>query len=165
MRRRTSRSLHRGTPPRRWPGSPGSGWSGSRSPGTRPLTGHLQLRSLTGLLDDAPARDAFAELLRVEALLLALALETLTDRRARRQVRVAELALTLLHGAGGLAETAPSVVDPFDLARACGHLAGLDLADAWNPPHLPFVPPARPADETWARRARSATRSPATPST
>ena len=117
--------------------------------GPRP-DGLLRLRSVTGLLDEEPARDAFAQLLRVEALMVALALESMPGVPAGRRVRTAELALTLLHGAGSLAETTPGAVEPFDLARACGHLAALDISDEWAPPHLPFVPPAQPADEVWA---------------
>jgi len=113
-----------------------------------PAGGHLHLRSLSGVLDDEPARTALAQVIRLEALLLALALEAHRPRHARR-VRLAELVLTLVHGSAGLAETAPGFGDPFDVARACEHLAGLDLADAWNPPHLPYVSAAQPGDDTW----------------
>ncbi|MEU9830367.1 TetR family transcriptional regulator [Streptosporangium sp. NPDC048047] len=116
--------------------------------GDSPADGHLRLRSLTGVLDDEPSRTALAQVARLEALLLALALESHPPRNARR-VRLAELALTLLNGSAGLAETAPGFGDPFDVVRACGHLAGIDLADAWNPPHLPYVSPARPCDDPW----------------
>ncbi|WP_431924274.1 TetR/AcrR family transcriptional regulator [Nonomuraea jabiensis] len=66
-----------------------------------------------------------------------------------RRVRLAELVLTLLDGAAHLAETAPGFGDPFDVARACRHLADLDLADTWDPPHLPFVTPARVVRDAW----------------
>ncbi|HET9140873.1 TetR/AcrR family transcriptional regulator [Actinophytocola sp.] len=116
-------------------------------PGDTPAAGNLALRSLTGVFDDEPGRAALANLARLEAVLLGLALEAC--RPHRRRVRLAELVLTLLHGAGHLAETAPGFGDPFDVVRAAEHLAGLDLADAWDPPHLPFVEPARPVDEAW----------------
>jgi hypothetical protein len=64
-------------------------------------------------------------------------------------VRLAELVLTLLHGAGHLAGTAPGVGDPFDVAHACEHLAELDLDDTWDPPHLPYVTPAQPCHDPW----------------
>ncbi|HSK92366.1 MAG TPA: TetR/AcrR family transcriptional regulator [Euzebyales bacterium] len=116
-----------------------------------PAGGHLQLRSLSGVLDDEPARAALAQILRFEALLLALALEGHRPHHAEqtRRVRLAELVLTLLHGSGGFAETAPGFGDPFDVTRACEHLAGIDLTDSWDPPHLPYVVPARPSDEPW----------------
>lgn len=118
--------------------------------GDTPAEGHLHLRSLTGVLDDEPARVGLAQVVRLEALLLALALEAdQPPARQERRVRLAELVLTLLNGAGGFAETAPGFGDPFDLTRACAHLAGLDLADTWNPAHLPYVPPAQPGNETW----------------
>lgn len=116
--------------------------------GDPPAGGHLRMRSLSGVLDDPPARTALAQLLRLEALLLAIALEAHSPRHARR-VPLAELVLTLLHGSGGLAETAPDFGDPFEVARACEHLAGIDLDEAWNPPHLPFVAPAQPCADAW----------------
>ncbi|TDD40679.1 TetR/AcrR family transcriptional regulator [Saccharopolyspora elongata] len=117
--------------------------------GDTPASGHLQLRSVSGVLDTESARAALAELVRFEALLLALALEPRTAVRTRT-VRLAELALTLLHGAAGLAENAPGVGDPFDLARAAEHLAGIAFIDDAEPAHLPFVAPAQSAKDQWA---------------
>jgi AcrR family transcriptional regulator len=116
-----------------------------------PAAGHLQLRSLAAVVDDEPARTALAQITRLEALLLALALESRGPHHIgqARRVRLAELALTLLNGSGHLAETAPGFADPFDVARACEHLAGIDLADAWDPPHLPYVAPAQPCQDPW----------------
>ncbi|MFG3258608.1 TetR family transcriptional regulator [Streptomyces sp. NPDC048172] len=114
-----------------------------------PGSGRLQLRSLTGVLETEPSRAALAEILRFEAVLLALALEHHAPDGARR-VRLAELTLTLLHGAAALAENAPGVGDPFDLARAAEHLASLPLADDAAFPHLPFVAPARSARDPWS---------------
>lgn len=112
--------------------------------------GNLRLRSLTGVFDDGPGRTALAGVMRLEALLLGLALESCAPRRpGARRVRLAELVLTLVGGAGQLAEKAPGFGDPFDVARACSQLAGLDLADTWDPPHLPFVTPAHAVRETW----------------
>ena len=42
----------------------------------------------------------------------------------------------LVSAPGQLAETAPGFGDPFDVARACEQLGGIDLPDAWDPPHL-----------------------------
>ena len=108
--------------------------------------GRLQLRSLAGVFDDDHGRAVLAQVAALEALLLGAALEGGTPTR---RVRLASLVLTLLSGAGQLAETAPGSGDPFDVALACQHLAGLDLADTWAPPHLAFVKPARPCRETW----------------
>jgi AcrR family transcriptional regulator len=117
-----------------------------------PAGGRLQLRSLAGVLDDEPARTALTQVTRLEALLLALALEARVPRHRGqvRRVRLAELVLTLLNGSGHLAERAPGFGDPFDVAHACEHLAGIDLADTWDPPHLPYVAPARPSQDRWA---------------
>ncbi|GAA2908926.1 TetR/AcrR family transcriptional regulator [Streptosporangium fragile] len=119
--------------------------------GDTPAGGKLQSRSLAGLFDDEPGRTALAQLARVEALLLALALESCVPHRMGRVrlVRLAELVLTLLSGAGHLADAAPGFGDPFDVVRACEHLAGLDLADTWNPPHLPYVTAAHLVQDAW----------------
>ena len=63
-----------------------------------------------------------------------------------RMVRVAEAALTVLHGAGQLAAAAPGFVDEMVVVDACAQLADADFADRWAPPHLPYVAPARPVD-------------------
>lgn len=116
--------------------------------GDSPASGHLQLRSLTGVLDTEPARAALAQLVAFESTLLALALEPRTALRIRTE-RLAALALTLLHGAAALAENAPGFGDPFDLARAVEHLAGITLSVDEEPPHLPFVEAARPTEDDW----------------
>lgn len=116
-----------------------------------PASGQPRPWSLTGVLDDEPARSALAQLARLEALLLALALESCapTGTGRTRQVRRAELVLRLLNGSGPPADSGPGLGDPFDVALACEHLNGLDLADGWDPPHLPYVTPARACREPW----------------
>ncbi len=116
--------------------------------GDSPGTGHLQLRSLSGAIDSDPARAALAELVRFEALLLGLALESCSPRQGR-QVRRAELTLTLLHGAAALAQDAPGISDLFDLVRAAEHLAGIALVDDYQPAYLSYVAPAEPNDAPW----------------
>jgi len=111
--------------------------------------GKLSSRSLTGVFDDGPGRTALAEVARLESLLLALALESCRARGASRRVRLAELMLTLLHGAAHFAQTAPGFGDPFDVALACRQLAGLDLHDTWDPPYLPYVAAAQPCRDAW----------------
>ncbi|MFI5938208.1 TetR/AcrR family transcriptional regulator [Actinoplanes sp. NPDC051494] len=108
---------------------------------------NLQLRSLTGVFAHEAGRAALAQLSRLESLLLARALEA--HGPGGRRVRLAELVLTVLDGAARMAETAPGFGDPFDVALACRHLSTLELAETWNPPHLPYVDPARSVDEQW----------------
>src|SRR5436305_573653 len=62
--------------------------------------------------------------------------------------RIAEPA-ELTRGAAALAEDAPGSGDPFDLARAVEHLAGIALSADEEPPHLSFVDAARPARDDW----------------
>ncbi|MEU5871757.1 TetR family transcriptional regulator [Glycomyces sp. NPDC047369] len=111
--------------------------AGGSAPG-----GRLRLRSLAGVLDEG----VLAPIARLEALALATGLESCGG--PGRRLRLAELALTLLHGSGLLAELVPGFGDPTDRARACGHLARLDLADTWTPPHRPA--PARAVHEILA---------------
>lgn len=113
--------------------------------------GRLQLRSLVGVLEGEADRTVLAQIARLEALLLAQGLESCGGGGAPvRRVRLAELAMTVLSGSSLLAEVAPGFGDPFDRTRACEHLASLDLADEWAPPHLPYVEPAPLAREAWS---------------
>ena len=102
------------------------------------------------VLADERTRRPFAQLLRLDAILLGVALEQLRPARSpgARLVRVAEAALTTLHGASRLAAAAPGFGEPFNVVRVCEELAGLDLADGWTGP--PIIPEARAADEPWA---------------
>jgi AcrR family transcriptional regulator len=104
------------------------------------------------VLADERTRRPFAQLMKLDAILLGLALERLSPPTTPpgRLVRVAEAVLTTLHGASQMAAAAPGFVEPFDIVSACEQLAGLDLGDRWAPPHLPFVPQARPVDEPWS---------------
>ncbi|MET0419520.1 MAG: helix-turn-helix domain-containing protein [Actinoplanes sp.] len=101
--------------------------------------GGLRSRSVAGVFDDEPGRIVLGQLVRLEAVLLALGLESCASRPGERRVRLAELILTLLHGTGDLARSAPGFGDPFDVAAACRHLAGIALPDTWDPPYLTFV--------------------------
>jgi AcrR family transcriptional regulator len=99
------------------------------------------------VLDDEPARAAYAQLLALESSVLGLALERLG--RPGRGVRVAATALTLLAGAHRLETAAPGFPDPFDVVAACELLADLPPDHGWPPPYLGHVSPALPADEPW----------------
>jgi AcrR family transcriptional regulator len=102
------------------------------------------------IVADARTRQPFAQLMKLDAILLGLALERLRGRTtpARRLVRVAEAVLTTLHGTNQMAAAAPGFVEPFDIVSVCEELAGLDLGAGWPP--TPGVAPARPADEPWS---------------
>jgi AcrR family transcriptional regulator len=101
------------------------------------------------ILADERTRRPYAQLLKLNAILLGLALEQ-SHPSAGRRVGVAETVLTTLQGASQLAAAAPGFVEEFAIVAACERLAGLDLGDAWRPPHLPHVPRARPTDEAWS---------------
>jgi AcrR family transcriptional regulator len=109
----------------------------------------LAAELLPVVLADERTRRPFAQLTGLTALLVGLALERLLAERTfrPRMVRVAEAALTLLHGAGQLAAAAPGFVDEMVVVDACAELAEADFADRWAPPHLPYVAPARPVDQ------------------
>nr|WP_322755923.1 helix-turn-helix domain-containing protein [Frankia sp. Cas3] len=100
------------------------------------------------VLADDQTRRAFAQLMSLSALLLGLSLEGMES--GRRRVHTAEAALTTLYGASQLAAAAPGFVDPFNVISTCEQLADLEFDDVWEPPHLPYVAPARPTNEPWA---------------
>lgn len=103
------------------------------------------------VLADAQTRQPYAQLLKLDAIVLGLALEGMSHRRGgQRLVPVAEAVLTLLHGADQLAAAAPGFADPFQVVAACEQLAALAPGGDWAPPHLPYVPKARPVDEVWS---------------
>ncbi|GAA0733160.1 TetR family transcriptional regulator [Dactylosporangium roseum] len=97
------------------------------------------------VIADDRVRRPYAQLKRLDAIVLGLALERLGRRP--RQVRLAETALTLLHGSGQLAAAAPGFGEPFNVVRACEQLADLDLDDHWPLP--PLVAPVRAAGAPW----------------
>ncbi|MGH3885192.1 MAG: TetR/AcrR family transcriptional regulator, partial [Pseudonocardiaceae bacterium] len=113
--------------------------------GVAPLGADL----LPEVLADDRVRLPFTQLMKLDALVLGLALEGLRPAPGGRLVRVAEAALTTLHGASVLSAAAPGFVDPFDVVATCERLTDLVLDDRWAPPHLPYVARARPADEPW----------------
>ncbi|MGW3994726.1 TetR/AcrR family transcriptional regulator [Amycolatopsis sp. NPDC004772] len=101
---------------------------------------------LPEVLADEHTRRPFAQLMRVDAVLLGLALERVHP--GRRLVRVAEAALTTLHGASQLAAAAPGFGEPFHLVTACAALLDLGLADDW-PAEPPITTQARPDGQPW----------------
>jgi AcrR family transcriptional regulator len=107
----------------------------------------LGMHVLPEILADEFTRMPFAQLMRLDAILLGLALERLSPGH-KRMVRVAETALTMLHGASQLEAAAPGFVDPFNVVRACGELGGLDLGDTWLA--APWQAPVRAMDVAWS---------------
>ncbi|MCE6998833.1 TetR/AcrR family transcriptional regulator [Saccharothrix sp. S26] len=121
-------------------------------------TGHDPLARdlLAEVAAEEVTRRPFAQLLKLDALLLSLALEALDPAvpplgsPPARLVRLAEVVLAALHGASGLATAAPGFLEPFDVVSACEQLAGLELNDWWAPPpgavvvgqDRPWTPPS-----------------------
>ncbi|GLW65094.1 TetR family transcriptional regulator [Actinomadura rubrobrunea] len=101
------------------------------------------------ILADERSRQAFAQLMKLNAILLGLAMERLRPG-GPRLVRVAEAVLTTLQGASQMSAAAPGFVEPFDIVAVCERLADLTLDDRWAPPHLPYAPRARPDDTPWS---------------
>lgn len=104
---------------------------------------------LPEILADDAAREPYAQLMKLDAILLGLALERLRPPGTppARLTRVAEAALTILHGARQMTAAAPGLLEPFDLVTVCEGLVDLDLGGGWPP--VPPVPPARPAADPW----------------
>ncbi|MEU4806786.1 TetR/AcrR family transcriptional regulator [Actinosynnema sp. NPDC023587] len=119
----------------------------------RPLAEDRLGRDLTPELLAEDVRLPYTHLLKLDALLLSLALERLRPTgpgpggAPARRVRQAEIVLGALHGASRLAATAPGFLQPYDVVVACEHLADLHLEDWWSTP--PPGPPIRPVEEPW----------------
>ncbi|WP_405983837.1 TetR/AcrR family transcriptional regulator [Streptomyces sp. NBC_00872] len=110
----------------------------------------LGMYLLPEVLAEERTRRPFAQLMKVDAILLGLALEGLrpSGAPAGSLVRVAEAVLTTLHGANQLAAAAPGFIEPFNVVSACEQLAGLDLHDWWPPAHV--ITQVRETDEPWS---------------
>ncbi|MDI5978987.1 TetR/AcrR family transcriptional regulator [Amycolatopsis magusensis] len=102
---------------------------------------------------DERLRKPYAQLTKLNALLLGLAMERLQppERPAGapppRLARVAESIWTTLQGASRLAASAPGFVEPFDVVSACERLAGLELSDWWAAPQTKA---AQEVEQQWA---------------
>ncbi|MDI9884317.1 helix-turn-helix domain-containing protein [Streptomyces sp. HNM0645] len=127
----------------------GAGRAGAAGPGAAGLGADL----IPEVTADEGLRRPYRQLLEVDALLVALALEALQPLTPvpgvppRRSVRLAKTVLTTLHGASRTAAAAPGFIEPFDVVSACEQLAGLELGDWWAPPT--GARPALRADEPW----------------
>ncbi|MFG1703065.1 TetR/AcrR family transcriptional regulator [Nonomuraea sp. M3C6] len=102
------------------------------------------------ILADEVTRRPFAQLMKLNAVLLGLAMERLRPPREPdgRLVRLAEAVLTVLQGAGQLSAAAPGFVEPFNVIRVCEQLADLDLGDRWAV--APMIPEVREIDSPWS---------------
>ncbi|MDF5752119.1 TetR/AcrR family transcriptional regulator [Spongiactinospora sp. TRM90649] len=109
----------------------------------------LGLDLIPEILADARTRKPFAQLMKLDAIVLGLALESLRPPGGPggRMVRLAEAALTTLHGASQMAAAAPGFAEPFDIVAAVERLAGIDLGDRWPPRTM--VPPVLAVREAW----------------
>ncbi|MFI6512278.1 TetR/AcrR family transcriptional regulator [Streptosporangium sp. NPDC050855] len=110
----------------------------------------LGMELMPEILADERLRLPFAQLMKLDAILLGLALEGLRPSApsAGGLVWMAEAALTTLHGASLMAAAAPGFTEPFNIVSACEHLTELDLDDRRFA--TPWNTRARPADEPWS---------------
>ncbi|MFD8498279.1 TetR/AcrR family transcriptional regulator [Amycolatopsis sp. NPDC059657] len=112
----------------------------------RHASARLAMDLLPEVIADEQTWVPFTQLTKLNALLLGLSLECLSPGSGRL-VRVAESALTVLHGASQLAAAAPGFTEPFNVVSACGRLADLDLGDEWLPSGM--IPQTREVDDPW----------------
>jgi AcrR family transcriptional regulator len=114
-----------------------------------PELAHLVSDLHAEIRNDRDLRDAYSQLLALDAVILGRVLEKLGKGETGRQVKVASSLLSLLHAAGSLSTTAPGFTDPFDVVTGCTALAATDFSDAWVSPHESIVPPVHPEDRLW----------------
>ncbi|MEU4744040.1 helix-turn-helix domain-containing protein, partial [Actinosynnema sp. NPDC023658] len=142
-------SPHRGTDRRQALGALARAWVTSL--GHDPLARDF----LAEVAAEEVTRRPFTQLLKLDAVLLSLALEAVhpfvppgappPGAPPARMVRTAEVVLAALHGASGLATAAPGFLEPFDVISACEQLAGLELNDWWAaPPAAAVLAEVRP---------------------
>ena len=114
------------------------------------VPGCLGFELLSEVAADELTRVPFAQLCKLNAILLGLGLER-TDSPAGsvRRVRVAETVLTTLYGAQQLTVAAPGFVGPFDLVESATRLVQAAMRDEWAPPHFEFAPSASEVDLPW----------------
>ncbi|XVQ08187.1 TetR family transcriptional regulator [Spirillospora sp. CA-255316] len=115
--------------------------------------GRLGMDVIPEIIADERLRKPFAQLMKLDAVLLGLCLERLGPPVPQhlpggRLVRPAEAALTTLQGAAQMAAAAPGFVEPFTIVGACRRLADLEPDDRWPGP--PIVPRAHPAADPWS---------------
>ncbi len=107
-----------------------------------PLTADLEI-----VLTTPEHHRIMGSLVKVNALLLALGLESVTPtvaqvdggREPAREVRRAELVWSWLLGGSLLSAHAPGLGDPFDRISAAEHLGSMTLDDIWAPSYGPYV--------------------------
>ncbi|SDX70517.1 DNA-binding transcriptional regulator, AcrR family [Amycolatopsis xylanica] len=112
----------------------------------RHASARLAMDLLPEIIADERIWVPFTQLTKLNALLLGLSLERLSPRSGRL-VRVAESALTVLHGASQLAAAAPGFTEPFNVVSTCARLADVDLGDEWLPSRM--IPQTRSLDVPW----------------
>lgn len=117
---------------------------------------HLVVDLHAEVREDRDLRDAHAQLLALDAVVLARALEWLGGDGVGRQVRAASSLLALLYAASSLSAVAPGFTDPFDIVTASRALVTSDFSDAWFPPHESIVSAVHPEDRPWALPVGSA---------
>ena len=129
---------------------PAAGGSAPGGSATGSVPGGLGFDLLSEVAADELTRVPFAELCKLNAILLGLGLErTDSSPGSVHRVRAAETLLTTLYGAQQLAVAAPGFVDPFDLVESAARLVEPASPDRWAPPHLQFAPAATEVDLPW----------------
>lgn len=136
-----------GLTPREALGAFARAWVARLPLATDPAAARLGLDLMPEVLATEQTSRPFAQLTRFVAGLYGLALERL-DPLSGRLVRIAESALTMLHGASQLAAAAPGFVEPFNVITACEGFADLELDRTW-PARPPIVSPVSAVDEPW----------------
>ncbi|ALG10104.1 TetR/AcrR family transcriptional regulator [Kibdelosporangium phytohabitans] len=137
---------HPGTPatPRDVLGALARAWV-TRLPLATDEQARLGVDLMPEIIADDHVRKPYAQLMWLCAIQLGLTLENL--RPGARQVRRAQTALTLLHGAAQLAAAAPGFGEPFTVVTACEHLADADFDDTGLTPHT--NPDIQTAEHPW----------------
>ncbi|WP_282785595.1 TetR/AcrR family transcriptional regulator, partial [Nocardia sp. CC201C] len=115
----------------------------------------LSIDLIPEIQSDDRIRRPFAQLIELDAILLALALEALSapsDLPLHRFLDVASSALTVLYGATQLSFAAPGFVDPSQIVALCEQLLRFHPDPEPAPRPYAETPPAHTVDEPWTPR-------------
>lgn len=116
------------------------------------LSPALSLEFIPEIMTDERIRRCFAQLISLDAIVLAAALDALDahQRPPHRSLRIAEAVLTILYGATQLSFAAPGATDPDHAIALCRHAAHLEPDTADVPAPLDAGPHPATVDEPWS---------------
>ncbi|WP_254205266.1 TetR/AcrR family transcriptional regulator [Nocardia alni] len=115
------------------------------------LSPALSLEFIPEIMIDERVRRCFAQLISLDAILLAATLDELDPQHSpTRSLRIAEAVLTILYGATQLSFAAPGATDPDHVIALCEHVAHLEGEPVAPPAPRATAASVTTVDEPWS---------------